>query len=129
MRRWRVGREGGRRKGTLVPGGTWVWEGSEDGRWPHTLWSCLASLHCCDSSIRVSETIFSMVQWTRQAWGPALSIQAPSLLLCTRGLCFFRLSPLVLKSCSCLCPSSLGVPASCSPTQPLFSFLLSLFFS
>lgn len=33
-----AGRESGREEeeGTLLSGGTWVWEGSEDGRWPHT---------------------------------------------------------------------------------------------
>lgn len=38
MERWQGGKEGGREEeeGTLLPGGTWVWEGSGNGRWPHT---------------------------------------------------------------------------------------------
>lgn len=71
-------------EGRLLPGGTWVWEGSGDGRWLHTPWSRLASLHRCNSSIRVSETIsirvsetiFSVVQWSE------VQLCAFRLLLC-----------------------------------------------
>lgn len=123
--RWGDGGMAGREEeqGTLLPGGVWVWEGSGDGRWLHAPWSRLASLHCCHSSICVSETIFAVVQRTWQVGGPALECSGSfSVTLHTHGLCFFRLSPLALKSCSWVCPSSLGVPASCSPSQPLTIF-------
>lgn len=120
-------------EGRLLPGGTWVWEGSGDGRWLHTPWSRLASLHRCNSSIRVSETIsirvsetiFSVVQRSE------VQLCAFRLLLFAHVVSlFFRLSPLALKSYSCMCPSSLAAPTSCSPSQRLtifFSFVTPLY--
>ena len=35
MEGWQGGRD---EEGTLLPGGTWVWEGSGDGRWLRTAW-------------------------------------------------------------------------------------------
>lgn len=124
-----AGREGGREGGG--GGHTPVWwylgAGGERG-WEVAAhpWSCLASLHCCNSSICVSETIFSVPQRTWQVWGPALRVQAPPLLLCTQVVHFFRLSSLALKSCSCVseqsgCPCKL-VPKSAS-NYFFFSFI------
>lgn len=52
-----------------------------------------------------------------------------SVALHVCGLWFFRVSPLALKSCSFVCSSSTGVPARCSPSQPLTIFLFVCCFS
>lgn len=105
-------------EGRVLPSGTWGWD--------VTPWSPLASLHCCDSSRHVSESIFSVLQQTWQVWGPALSIQAP-VTLHTSSLCFFRLRSLALTSRSCVSLAALQAAPESTPNCFLLSRLISCF--